>query len=137
MSCLSSGSLTPLTPPPWRQPRGKSWVNLRQMPPDSGGVCVGVDLKKHRFSPGVSPGWPPLRTGSTPQSLCHARITPSLATASTSIRVKSGSSLNTLRCRRVINLFWRSCFKTNNQEPGFSSSKLAPLHPPSIAPCRS
>jgi len=30
-------------PPPWRQPRGKSQVNLPQMPPDSGGICMGVD----------------------------------------------------------------------------------------------
>ena len=29
--------------PPWRQPRGKSYVNLPQMPPDSGGICMGVD----------------------------------------------------------------------------------------------
>jgi len=29
--------------PPWRQPRGKSAVNLPQMPPDSGGMCMGVD----------------------------------------------------------------------------------------------
>ena len=28
---------------PWRQPRGKSYVNLQQMPPDSGGTCTGVD----------------------------------------------------------------------------------------------
>ena len=34
-----SGSLVP----PWRQPRGKSQVNLQQMPPDSGGICMGVD----------------------------------------------------------------------------------------------
>jgi len=29
--------------PPWRQPRGKSSVDLPQMPPDSGGICMGVD----------------------------------------------------------------------------------------------
>ena len=29
--------------PPWRQPRGKSYFNLPQMPPDSSGICVGVD----------------------------------------------------------------------------------------------
>ena len=29
--------------PPCRQPRGKSQVNLPQMPPDFGGICVGVD----------------------------------------------------------------------------------------------
>ena len=33
--------------PPWRQPRGKSQVNLPQMLPDSGSicssVCMGVD----------------------------------------------------------------------------------------------
>jgi len=29
--------------PPWRQPRGKSQVNLPQMPPDSGGICMAVD----------------------------------------------------------------------------------------------
>ena len=29
--------------PPWRQPRGKFYVNLPQMPPNSGGIRVGVD----------------------------------------------------------------------------------------------
>jgi len=29
--------------PPWRQPGGKSQVNLSQMPPDSGGIYMGVD----------------------------------------------------------------------------------------------
>ena len=28
---------------PWRQPRGKSVVNLPQMPPPGGGICMGVD----------------------------------------------------------------------------------------------
>ena len=30
-------------PPPWRQPGGKSSVNLPQIPPDSGGIFMGVD----------------------------------------------------------------------------------------------
>ena len=29
--------------PPWRQPRGKSQVNLPKMPPLRGGICMGVD----------------------------------------------------------------------------------------------
>ena len=40
-------------PPPWRQPRGKSQVNLPQMPPDSGGICMEVDLRNHRFARGL------------------------------------------------------------------------------------
>ena len=43
--------------PPWRQPRGKSYVNLPQIPPDSGGICMGVDSRNHRFAPGLPPGW--------------------------------------------------------------------------------
>jgi len=27
------------------------------MPPDSGGVCMGVDLRNHRFALGLPPGW--------------------------------------------------------------------------------
>ena len=27
------------------------------MPPDSGGVCMGVDLRNHRFTHGLPPGW--------------------------------------------------------------------------------
>ena len=33
--------------PPWRQPRGKSYVDLSQMPPDSGGICMGVKETIH------------------------------------------------------------------------------------------
>ena len=31
--------------PPWRQPEGKSHVNLPQMPLPKGGICMGVDLR--------------------------------------------------------------------------------------------
>jgi len=27
------------------------------MPPDSGGICIGVDWRNLRFSPGLPPGW--------------------------------------------------------------------------------
>ena len=27
------------------------------MLPDSGGICIGVDLRNHRFAPGLPPGW--------------------------------------------------------------------------------
>ena len=37
--------------------RGKFEVNLPHMPPDFGGVCMGVDLRNHRFAPGLPPGW--------------------------------------------------------------------------------
>ena len=47
----------PFTKPPRRQPRGKFQVNLPQMPPESGGVCMGVDLRNHRFALGLPPGW--------------------------------------------------------------------------------
>ena len=41
---------------------------IPQMPPDYGGICMGVDLRNHRlpweidlrFSPGLPPGWPAL-----------------------------------------------------------------------------
>ena len=42
--------------PRWREPRGKSKVNLPQMPPDSGSICTGVDQKTHLFAPGLPPG---------------------------------------------------------------------------------
>ena len=32
-----------MSPPNPPQPRGKSQVNLPQMPPDSGGICMGVE----------------------------------------------------------------------------------------------
>jgi len=35
---------------------GKSQVNLPQMPPDSGGICMGFDQKNYRFAPGLPPG---------------------------------------------------------------------------------
>ena len=44
-------------PPPWRQPGGRSLVNLPQMPPDSGGICMIIDLRHHPFAPGLPPGW--------------------------------------------------------------------------------
>ena len=42
--------------PPQRQPSGKSWVNILQMPPDHGGICTGVDQRNHSFAPGMPPG---------------------------------------------------------------------------------
>jgi len=27
------------------------------MPPDYGGICMGVDQRNHRFAPGLTPGW--------------------------------------------------------------------------------
>jgi hypothetical protein len=36
---------------------GKSYVNLLQMQPDSGGICMGVDSRNYRFAPGLPPGW--------------------------------------------------------------------------------
>ena len=36
---------------------GKSEVNLPQMPPNSGGIRMGVDSINHRFAPGLPPGW--------------------------------------------------------------------------------
>ena len=36
---------------------GKSQVNLPQMPPDSGGICIGVDKRNYQVAPGLSPGW--------------------------------------------------------------------------------
>ena len=32
------------------------------MPPDSGGICIGVDKINHRFAPGLPPG----RSGGSP-----------------------------------------------------------------------
>jgi len=43
--------------PPCRQPRSKSEVNLPQMPPNYGGICIRADLGNHRFAPGLPPGW--------------------------------------------------------------------------------
>ena len=43
--------------PPWRQPRGKSQVNLRQMLPLGGSISMGVDSRNYLFAPGLSPGW--------------------------------------------------------------------------------
>ena len=39
------------------------------------------------------------------------------------------SSLNTTRGRWTINLYRRSCFKTNNQETTFSGTERDPLGP--------
>ena len=43
--CAQGHPSTPRTgqEPPWRQPKGKSEVNLPQMPPDSGSICMAVD----------------------------------------------------------------------------------------------
>ena len=43
--------------PPWRQPRGKVQVNLPQMLPDSGGICMGGDQRNHQLAPGLPAGW--------------------------------------------------------------------------------
>jgi len=40
---LTGGARVVGEDPPWRQSMGKSQVNLPQMPPDSGGICMGVD----------------------------------------------------------------------------------------------
>ena len=31
------------------------------MPPDSGGICLGVDSRNHLFAPGLPPGWEVMR----------------------------------------------------------------------------
>ena len=36
---------------------GKSQVTLPQMPPDSGGIYVGVDYTNDQFAPGLPLGW--------------------------------------------------------------------------------
>ena len=54
---LPSFQLLLVHPSPWMQPRGKSQVNLPQMPPDPGGICMGVDSRNHRFAPGLPPVW--------------------------------------------------------------------------------
>ena len=41
---------------PWSRVEGKFQVNLPQLPPLRGGICMGVDLKKHPFAPGLPPG---------------------------------------------------------------------------------
>ena len=43
--------------PPWRQPRGKSYVNLPQMLPPGGSIGMGVDSRNHLFGLGLSLGW--------------------------------------------------------------------------------
>ena len=42
------------------------------MPPDSGGICMGVDLRSHPFAPGLPPGWfsPDLCDDSAEKALC-------------------------------------------------------------------
>ena len=40
------------------------------------------------------------------------------------------SSLKTFRRRWTVNLYWRSCFKTNNDETGFSGTELDFLRVP-------
>ena len=49
--------VTTSSPPPWSRVEGKSYTNLPQMPPDSGGICMGVDLGNHRFAPELLLGW--------------------------------------------------------------------------------
>ena len=50
-------------PPPWRQPRGTSQVNLPPMLPPEGSICTGVDLRNHLCAPGLSPGCLPTSPG--------------------------------------------------------------------------
>ena len=39
-------------------PGGNPGANLSpQMPPDSGGICIEVGFRHHRFAPGLPPGW--------------------------------------------------------------------------------
>jgi hypothetical protein len=60
--------LDPSTPP-WSRVGGKSEVNLPQMPPLRGGICMGVDYRNHPFAPGLPPGrFPAALEGSTPYS---------------------------------------------------------------------
>ena len=33
--------------------------SLPQLPPDSGGICTGVDKRDHQYSPGLPPEWGP------------------------------------------------------------------------------
>ena len=42
--------------PPWSRVESKSRVNLPQMPPLRGGICMGVDKRNHPFAPGSPPG---------------------------------------------------------------------------------
>ena len=59
--------------PPWRQPRGKSEVNILQILPPGGSIWVRVDQINHLFAPVLSPGWrntpPPLLSSSSLLSL--------------------------------------------------------------------
>ena len=49
-----TGTPPPTREPPWRQPRGKSQVNIPQMLPPGGIVLMRVDSKQHLFTPGLS-----------------------------------------------------------------------------------
>ena len=40
------------------------------------------------------------------------------------VRVKLGSSLDTFRRRSTVNLYWTSCFQTNDDEPRSSRTGL-------------
>ena len=55
-------ALIEVAPPPWSQPRR----NLPQMPPDSAGICMGVDSRNHGFAPGLPPGWSSTTSSSVP-----------------------------------------------------------------------
>ena len=37
--------------------KGQILSHLPQMPPDSSGICMGVDQRNHQIAPGLSPGW--------------------------------------------------------------------------------
>ena len=47
----AAGRMRLLATPPWSRVEGKSQVNFPQMPPLRGGICMGVDSRKHPFTP--------------------------------------------------------------------------------------
>ena len=75
--------------PPWRQPRGKSQVNLSQTLLPGGSISMGVDLRKHLFAPGLSPGWVPACDGS------HARQNRRMPRRLSTLNRNAGCELST------------------------------------------
>ena len=57
-------SVKQLNPATLKVTPGESRVNLPQMLPDSGGICTGVDVRNHRFAPGLPLGWIHLQAAS-------------------------------------------------------------------------
>ena len=43
--------------PPWRQPKGKSLVNISRMSFHHGVICMGVGSSNHQFAPGLPLWW--------------------------------------------------------------------------------